>query len=126
MRADYERPTERSHGCFASLGMTRLVGEITQSGRIPHLNPPVRNQAQSTQAAICSQLTKPPFTPKILAHHLHLSGRRRVHQRSDWVVAPNRQSVPTTLSEDEKMKWTKPEAEIVAVTMEVTAYVATL
>jgi coenzyme PQQ precursor peptide PqqA len=32
----------------------------------------------------------------------------------------------TTLSEDENMKWTKPEAEIVAVTMEVTAYVATL
>jgi hypothetical protein len=32
----------------------------------------------------------------------------------------------TTLSEDETMKWTKPEAEVVAVTMEVTAYVATL
>jgi hypothetical protein len=30
------------------------------------------------------------------------------------------------LSEDENMKWTKPEAEVVAVTMEVTAYVATL
>jgi hypothetical protein len=29
------------------------------------------------------------------------------------------------LSEDENMKWTKPEAEVVAVTMEVTAYVAT-
>jgi hypothetical protein len=32
----------------------------------------------------------------------------------------------TTLSEDEIMKWTKPEAEVIAVTMEVTAYVATL
>jgi coenzyme PQQ precursor peptide PqqA len=42
------------------------------------------------------------------------------------VVAPNRQSVQQPLSEDEHMKWTKPEAEIVAVTMEVTAYVATL
>ena len=31
----------------------------------------------------------------------------------------------TTL-EDSIMKWTKPEAEVVAVTMEVTAYVATL
>jgi coenzyme PQQ precursor peptide PqqA len=31
-----------------------------------------------------------------------------------------------TLSEDQNMKWTKPEAEVVAVTMEVTAYVATL
>jgi hypothetical protein len=28
--------------------------------------------------------------------------------------------------EDRTMKWTKPEAEVVAVTMEVTAYVATL
>ncbi len=31
-----------------------------------------------------------------------------------------------TPQEDRTMKWTKPEAEIVAVTMEVTAYVATL
>jgi hypothetical protein len=31
-----------------------------------------------------------------------------------------------TLPEDSIMKWTKPEAEVVAVTMEVTAYVATL
>jgi coenzyme PQQ precursor peptide PqqA len=28
--------------------------------------------------------------------------------------------------EDATMKWTKPEAEVIAVTMEVTAYVATL
>jgi coenzyme PQQ precursor peptide PqqA len=28
--------------------------------------------------------------------------------------------------EEQVMKWTKPEAEVVAVTMEVTAYVATL
>ncbi len=28
--------------------------------------------------------------------------------------------------EDRAMKWTKPEAEVIAVTMEVTAYVATL
>ncbi len=28
--------------------------------------------------------------------------------------------------EDPAMKWTKPEAEVIAVTMEVTAYVATL
>jgi len=70
--------------------------------------------------------TRRSITPSILAHRLRLSGRRRVLQRPDWVVAPNRQSVPQTLSEDEHMKWTKPEAEIVAVTMEVTAYVATL
>jgi coenzyme PQQ precursor peptide PqqA len=30
------------------------------------------------------------------------------------------------LLEEPIMKWTKPEAEVVAVTMEVTAYVATL
>ncbi len=29
-------------------------------------------------------------------------------------------------TEEKNMKWTKPEAEVVAVTMEVTAYVATL
>jgi coenzyme PQQ precursor peptide PqqA len=29
-------------------------------------------------------------------------------------------------SEEVRMTWTKPEAEVVAVTMEVTAYVATL
>ena len=32
----------------------------------------------------------------------------------------------TTYHERSLMKWTKPEAEVVAVTMEVTAYVATL
>jgi coenzyme PQQ precursor peptide PqqA len=32
----------------------------------------------------------------------------------------------TTNSLEAPMRWTKPEAEIVAVTMEVTAYVATL
>jgi hypothetical protein len=31
-----------------------------------------------------------------------------------------------TLAEQNIMSWTKPEAEVVAVTMEVTAYVATL
>jgi coenzyme PQQ precursor peptide PqqA len=31
-----------------------------------------------------------------------------------------------TLAEQNNMSWTKPEAEVVAVTMEVTAYVATL
>jgi coenzyme PQQ precursor peptide PqqA len=33
---------------------------------------------------------------------------------------------PTLSDEDRTMTWTKPEAEVVAVTMEVTAYVATL
>jgi hypothetical protein len=33
---------------------------------------------------------------------------------------------PTHHTTEELMKWTKPEAEVVAVTMEVTAYVATL
>jgi coenzyme PQQ precursor peptide PqqA len=40
----------------------------------------------------------------------------------DWVKTPN---CPNHFREH-SMTWTKPEAEIVAVTMEVTAYVATL
>ena len=63
------------------------------------------------------------------AHRLHKRGCRRVAPGPDWVASP------TTLSEGREahthsrrmqMKWTKPEAEVVAVTMEVTAYVATL
>jgi coenzyme PQQ precursor peptide PqqA len=65
-----------------------------------------------------------------LARHLHLSGRRRVVRGSGWVATPNvvRAATAPVIKpwEDETMKWTKPEAEIVAVTMEVTAYVATL
>jgi len=54
---------------------------------------------------------------------LHQSGRRRVVQGSGWVGTPKR--AHHTLG-GSIMKWTKPEAEVVAVTMEVTAYVATL
>ena len=36
------------------------------------------------------------------------------------------QSAQLINTAEDAMKWTKPEAEIVAVTMEVTAYVATL
>ena len=66
---------------------------------------------------------------KISARPLRLSGRRRVIQRSGWVVTPNdSRAAPAPLQtpEESTMKWTKPEAEVVAVTMEVTAYVATL
>jgi hypothetical protein len=47
----------------------------------------------------------------------------------DWVASPT--SLEATVPEaqqpgDSAMKWIKPEAEVVAVTMEVTAYVATL
>jgi len=46
----------------------------------------------------------------------------------DWVSAPNdAQGRLARQSQQEMyMTWTKPEAEVVAVTMEVTAYVATL
>jgi hypothetical protein len=44
--------------------------------------------------------------------------------RSDWVKTPT--SIYSSTSERSTMSWTKPEAEVVAVTMEVTAYVATL
>jgi hypothetical protein len=65
----------------------------------------------------------------IAAQPLHLSGRRRVIPGSDWVAIPNvirAGTAPFKPQEDSTMKWTKPEAEVVAVTMEVTAYVATL
>ena len=42
----------------------------------------------------------------------------------DWVKQPTLLS--PHLFEEQQMAWTKPEAEVVAVTMEVTAYVATL
>ena len=60
---------------------------------------------------------------RISARRLHKRGRRRLTLRSDWVATPNAKlTAPGGIT----MKWTKPEAEVVAVTMEVTAYVATL
>jgi hypothetical protein len=53
---------------------------------------------------------------------VHYTGRRRVDRRSGWVRTPNLFKPQG----ESTMKWTKPEAEVVAVTMEVTAYVATL
>jgi len=52
------------------------------------------------------------------------NGRRRGIPRPDWVKEPRANH--TLISTESKMSWTKPEAEVVAVTMEVTAYVATL
>jgi hypothetical protein len=43
----------------------------------------------------------------------------------EWVKAPILKFADTITTEC-TMTWTKPEAEVVAVTMEVTAYVATL
>jgi coenzyme PQQ precursor peptide PqqA len=65
-----------------------------------------------------------------LAYGLLNYGRRRVRDRSGWVKAPicteSGPPDPTATPFGEPIMWTKPEAEIVAVTMEVTAYVATL
>jgi len=65
---------------------------------------------------------------KISARALRLSGRRRVNHGSDWVETPKvvLGQCPSSNPGGSTMKWTKPEAEVVAVTMEVTAYVATL
>jgi hypothetical protein len=63
------------------------------------------------------------------ARHLHKRGCRRIILGSGWVATPNviRASAPgSSQPGGVTMKWTKPEAEVVAVTMEVTAYVATL
>jgi hypothetical protein len=51
-----------------------------------------------------------------------------VDARPDWVKKPNpvRARWPSNQQREVEMRWTKPEAEVVAVTMEVTAYVATL
>jgi len=46
--------------------------------------------------------------------------------RPDWVNRPTALNNRPTFREEYEMTWTKPEAEVVAVTMEVTAYVATL
>jgi hypothetical protein len=58
-----------------------------------------------------------------------MSRYRRVPQRSGWVFPPTATGPVRPGSSHLRritMKWTKPEAEVVAVTMEVTAYVATL
>jgi hypothetical protein len=64
------------------------------------------------------------------ARPLHKRGRRRIILASGWVATPKCHSGQRarfiTALEESTMKWTKPEAEVVAVTMEVTAYVATL
>jgi hypothetical protein len=71
------------------------------------------------------------WAPSIAARRLRSGGRRRVSEGPGWVesptVEPRGRPGPTHHTTEEKiMKWTKPEAEVVAVTMEVTAYVATL
>jgi coenzyme PQQ precursor peptide PqqA len=62
-----------------------------------------------------------------VAHPLRYCGCRRVARRLEWVKPPKHiSSVSSPPKRSVPMSWTKPEAEIVAVTMEVTAYVATL
>jgi hypothetical protein len=70
-------------------------------------------------------LSPPPGANTTSARVLRSRGRRRGILSSDWVKKPNALS-RSPLLEDSPMAWTKPEAEVVAVTMEVTAYVATL
>ncbi len=57
------------------------------------------------------------------AWQMRSSGRGQASPPPDWVKPPNAGNLSPAES---PMTWTKPEAEIVAVTMEVTAYVATL
>ena len=81
------------------------------------IRPPKRN-------SLCHKSDFRAFLP-IRLHR----GRRRGFKRTssgslhaDWFQG----HPPTTLEQELHMTWTKPEAEVVAVTMEVTAYVATL
>ena len=102
------------------------MGEITQSGGIPHFHP---TGAQSS-AVHASRYLQTTYAP--IDHSKHCGTPPAFERASSGpptirLGGSTQSSVrSTTLSEDEKMKWTKPEAEIVAVTMEVTAYVATL
>ena len=63
----------------------------------------------------------------LVAWRLHKRGRRRA-AGSGWAMPKccSGSSGPTNSIRRVLMTWTKPEAEVVAVTMEVTAYVATL
>ena len=54
------------------------------------------------------------------------SGPWRVRLGESTHRMPGRMARPNSNYRRVRMKWTKPEAEVVAVTMEVTAYVATL
>ena len=112
----------------ASRSLTPLVavGEITQSGAIPQFQPTGARPA--TVDASCV-----PHVGYATIDRSNHSGTPPAFERASSGpptirLGGNTQSSvrSTTLSEDENMKWTKPEAEIVAVTMEVTAYVATL
>ena len=106
--------------------MTRELGEITQSGGIPQLLPTGTHScgidASRVLKAAYATIDHPNDSGTPPAFERASSGPPTIR------LGGNTQSSvrSTTLSEDEHMKWTKPEAEIVAVTMEVTAYVATL
>ena len=119
--------------------MTRELGEITQSGGIPQLQPTGTQSCgidasrvlEVAYAAIGASSVR-LYVYAAIGHSKH-SGTPPAFERASSGpptirLGGNTQSSvrSTTLSEDEHMKWTKPEAEIVAVTMEVTAYVATL
>ena len=102
------------------------MGEITQSGAIPQFLPPETQPGTITANSVLN-------TAYATIDHPKHSGTPPAFERASSGpptirLGGNTQSSvrSTTLSEDENMKWTKPEAEIVAVTMEVTAYVATL
>ena len=106
--------------------MTRELGEITQSGGIPQLQP------TGTQSCGIDASRVLEVAYAAIDHSNHSGTPPAFEGASSGPptirLGGNTQSSvrSTTLSEDENMKWTKPEAEIVAVTMEVTAYVATL
>jgi hypothetical protein len=110
------------------------LGEITQwvispSGA-PSPSIPLAIGAIHHILCACTTFRYRPSRVQRSARGLHKRGRRRIILGSDWVSAPSIVSGQSarfiTAQEESTMKWTKPEAEVVAVTMEVTAYVATL
>ena len=106
------------------------MGEITQVGENTQSHERAPLDFGNADVSDCVAVAR--FWPvhRIWARALRKRGRRRVSLRSGWVGTPRVISGQAaqfiTPVEEQVMKWTKPEAEVVAVTMEVTAYVATL
>jgi hypothetical protein len=109
------------------------MGEFTHPAHLPHSCPSLQDvhasQSDGCMGLPINQLRWSPQPGSNAARPLPIAGRRRVVGRPDWVKSPNpvRARWPSNHQHWEvEMRWTKPEAEVVAVTMEVTAYVATL
>ena len=102
------------------------MGEKTQLGGLAPYPKCALYPGQRSKLAIDKDLCDRDVRWLGVAHGLPYQGCGRAPRRSDWVIAPSKIPFLTIPFGAYIMSWTKPEAEVVAVTMEVTAYVATL